>query len=361
MNVRAGQRFHRHIPRATVLACAAALACATGPAVAEPAPDTPLAAGALAAARPAEDGSRLLAAAPGPGRVLNLTVHSAAMNRPMTVAVLPAADPAGPAPTLYLLNGVDGGTDTGDWRDGSNWLTKTDVADFFADKQVNVVIPIGGGGSFFTDWRADDPVHGRQRWTTFLTRELPPVVDSAFHGTGANVLAGLSMASTSVFQLALAAPGLFRGIGAYSGCVRTSDPMGQLMVDAIVTGRMGNTLNMWGPPSDPAWAANDPYLHAAELRGTAVYVASGNGAPGPLDTLDGPGIHANPAKLVDQLVIGGILDAIAGRCTVQLRDRLRELDIPATVDLRDNGTHSWGYWEQDLHNSWPVLAAALDR
>ncbi|BCK54699.1 alpha/beta hydrolase [Nocardia wallacei] len=361
MRVRARQRSVRrgHARRLAVLCCATALTCTTGPAVADPAPDVPVAVRALAAAEPAADGSRLLTAVQGPGRVVDLTVHSAAMGRPLTVEVLPAVDGSRPAPTLYLLNGVDGGTDTGDWREGSNWLTKTDVAEFFADKQVTVVVPIGGAGSFFADWRADDPVHGRQRWTTFLTRELPPVIDSAFHGSGANAIAGLSMASISVFQLALAAPGLFRAIGSYSGCARTSDPMGQVMVDAIVTARRGNTLNMWGPPTDPAWAANDPYLRAAELRGTAIYVASGNGAPGPLDTLDGPGIHANPVKLIDQLVIGGLLDAVAGRCTAQLRDRLRELDIPATFDLRPNGTHSWGYWQQDLHNSWPVLGAAL--
>ncbi|MBF6169909.1 alpha/beta hydrolase [Nocardia blacklockiae] len=338
---------------------AAVSVCATGPVAAEPAPDAPLPLRASAAARPADDGSRLVGVTQGPGRVLDLTVHSAAMNRDLAVEVLPAVDDSRPAPTLYLLNGVDGGTDTGDWRDGSNWLTKTDVADFFADKQVTVVIPIGGAGSFFADWRADDPVHGRQRWTTFLTRELPAVIDSAFLGTGANAIAGLSMASISVFQLAMAAPGLFRAVGSYSGCARTSDPMGQAMVDAIVTARRGNTLNMWGPPTDPAWAANDPYLHADRLRGTALYVASGNGLPGPLDTLDGPGVNANPVKLVDQLVVGGLLDAVAGRCTLQLRDRLRELDIPATFDLRPNGTHSWGYWQQDLHNSWPLLSAAL--
>jgi diacylglycerol O-acyltransferase/trehalose O-mycolyltransferase len=23
------------------------------------------------------------------------------------------------------------------------------------------------------------------------------------------------------------------------------------------------------------------------------------------------------------------------------------------------GTHSWGYWEDDLHNSWPMLARSM--
>lgn len=347
--------------RATVLLCTALLVGSSGSTAAEPPTeiDTSIPARVTAATHRASEGARLIAAARGPGRILDLSVYSAAMDRVVPVAVLPAQDISRPAPTLYLLNGVDGGTDTGLWGEGSNWLTKTDIDRFFADKQVTVVIPIGGAGSLFADWQADDPILGRQRWTTFLTGELPPIIDSGFDGTGANALAGLSMASSAVFRLALAAPGRYRAIGSYSGCVRTSDPAGQLMVDAIVASRRGDPLNMWGPPTDPAWAWNDPYLRAAELRGIAIYVATGTGQPGQFDTLAGPGINGNPVKLVDQLVIGGILDTVTSACTRQLRDRFRELDIPAVFDERSTGTHSWGYWQQDLHNSWPMFAAAL--
>ncbi|MBF6208718.1 esterase family protein, partial [Streptomyces gardneri] len=121
----------------------------------------------------------------------------------------------------------------------------------------------------------------------------------------------------------------------------------------------GNVVNMWGPPTDPAWAANDPYLHADKLRGTAIYVSTGTGAPGAHDTLDGAGIEHHPGKLFDQLLIGGVLETFADHCTRQLRDRLGELNIPAIFELRDNGTHSWSYWQEDLHSSWPVFAAAL--
>ncbi|WP_228001054.1 alpha/beta hydrolase [Nocardia australiensis] len=312
-------------------------------------------------AQPAPNGSRLVTAVQGPGRVLDLTVHSEAMAAPVSVEILPAADSSKPAPTLYLLNGVDGGGSVEGWQGGDNWLTKTDIEEFFADKQVNVVIPIGGRGSYYTDWRAEDPVLGRQQWASFLTRELPPIIDSGFRGTGANAIAGLSMAGAAVFQLALAAPGLYRGIGSYSGCARTSDPRGQAMVDIVVGGKGGNTVNMWGPPDDPAWAANDPYLHADKFRGIAIYVATGSGRAGPLDALDGPGVHSDPVKLTDQVVLGGALDSVASGCTRQLQDRFRELAVPATFDFRDTGTHSWGYWQQDLHNSWSVLGAALDK
>lgn len=307
----------------------------------------------LSAARAAPDDSRLLTADDTGDRSLTLRVHSTAMAADITVEVLRAPDGSAPAPVLYLLNGAGGGSDA------SSWPAQTDIADFFADKQVTVVTPMGGNGSYFTDWHADDPVLGRQRWTTFLTRELPPIIDSALNGNGANAIAGISMAGTSVFQLALAAPGRYRAIGAYSGCARTSDPAGQLFVDAVVLRWHGDPANMWGPPGDPAWTDNDPYLHADGLRGTAIYVSSGTGIPGPLDTLDGPGIHGDAAKLAAQLTDGGVLEAITDQCARALRDRLESLGIPATFALRPTGTHSWGYWQQDLHDSWPLLAKAL--
>ncbi|MFZ2178028.1 MAG: esterase family protein, partial [Rhodococcus sp. (in: high G+C Gram-positive bacteria)] len=32
---------------------------------------------------------------------------------------------------------------------------------------------------------------------------------------------------------------------------------------------------------------------------------------------------------------------------------------PVTADVGAPGTHSWGYWEQDLRKSWPVLARSM--
>ncbi|MFC8046495.1 alpha/beta hydrolase [Nocardia sp. NPDC057353] len=286
---------------------------------------------------------------PGPGRQQQVEVYSAAMDRVVEIAVLPAADPEKPAPTLYLLNGSSGGSD-------GNWIDRTDIAEFFADEQVTVVVVLDGAGSYFTDWRADDPVLGKQRWGTFLTEELPPLIDAEFDGTGANAIAGVSMAGTSVFQLALAAPGFYRAIGSYSGCVRTSDPAGQTIVQAVITTQRGTPANMWGPPTDPAWRANDPFLQADRLRGTAVYVATGTGLPGPRENIADAGDLPN---LLYQLMFGAPLEVVANACTRQLQERLRAANIPATFDLRPTGTHAWSYWQDDLHRSWPMFRAAL--
>ncbi|MGW5310611.1 alpha/beta hydrolase [Nocardia thailandica] len=283
-------------------------------------------------------------------RVADIAVYSAAMDTTVRARVLRAADPAAPAPVLYLLNGANGGT-------GGSWYDETDVARFFAGKQVTVVIPVGGAGSYFTDWQASDPVLGRPLWTTFLTRELPPIVDAAFAGTGANAVAGISMAGTSVFQLAESAPGLYRAIGSYSGCVGTSTPQEQAFVAAVVARYGGNATNMWGPPGGPAWIANDPARRADRLRGTSIYVSTGTGLPGEFDTLAGTGGDA--IQLTWQLLFGSPLEILAHGCALRLRTQLADLDIPATFDLRPTGTHSWGYWQQDPHTSWPQFEQAL--
>ncbi|PXX56371.1 putative esterase [Nocardia tenerifensis] len=131
------------------------------------------------------------------------------------------------------------------------------------------------------------------------------------------------------------------------------------MVAAVVGRWRGNPINMWGPPQDPTWAANDPYLHAEQLRDTTLYISTGTGQPGPLDTLDQT--RGDAGKLAGQLTSGAVLEAITNACTAQLRERLQQLGIPATFDFHPTGTHSWGYWQRDLHNSWPLFEAALNR
>lgn len=290
----------------------------------------------------------------GPHGVRYLRVRSAAMRTDMQVRVLPARDPATPHPTLYLLNGAQGGFND------SSWFDQTDIVDFFSDKNVTVVVPMGGTASYFADWIRDDPVLGHQKWATYLTRELPPLMDSTFGGNGRNALAGISMAGTSVLQLAEQNPGLYRAVGAYSGCAMTADPMGQAYVRLTVARGGGNADNLWGVASDPRWRENDPYINAERLRGTSLFVSASTGQPGQYDTISGPGIDGNIGELVSRIGVGAVIETAVRRCTVALRSRLTSLDIPATFRLPPAGTHSWPYWQDSLHASWPQFARALD-
>lgn len=289
-------------------------------------------------------------------REIVLNVYSASMDEVFPVEVILAADRSEPRPVLYLLNGAGGGEDTATWK------RQTDLLEFFEDKNTHVVTPIGGAWSYYTDWVNDDPNLGTNKWQTFLNHELPPLIEEELDTNGGRALAAISMSATSVFNLAIEKPGFYDGVAAYSGCVQSSDPIGQQFIKTVVEvwGGADNVENMWGPLDGPGWVENDPYVQAEKLRGTKIYMSTGNGLPGyPNDTPDNPRMQDGRASLPDQIIVGGVIEAATNYCTANMARRLDELGIPATVDFRPNGTHSWGYWQDDLHKSWPFLADAL--
>ncbi|WP_372477361.1 alpha/beta hydrolase [Nocardia australiensis] len=300
------------------------------------------------------NGSRITKAEYKDDRSIRLSVYSAAMDKTIPVDVQRPADASVPRPTLYLLNGAGGG------QDDASWVAKTDALNFLSDKNANIVQPIGGKWSYYTDWIQDDPALGRNKWKTFFTEELPPLIDGALGTNGVNAIAGLSTSGTTVLALPIAKPGLYKAAAAYSGCAQTSDPVGAQFVKLTVeTWGGGNTDNMWGPEGSPEWAANDPYVNAESLRGVDLYVSSGNGLPGQYDTLNGEYALPGAYGLANQILIGGVIEAGTNYCTHNLQNKLNQLGIPATFNFRDSGTHSWGYWNDELRNSWPTLAKGM--
>ncbi|MFC4375910.1 alpha/beta hydrolase [Nocardia halotolerans] len=287
------------------------------------------------------------------GRTWHLKVYSEAMKKDITIDVQRPVDESQPAPNFYMLNGLDAGEGT------ASWAAQTNALDFLADKQVNVIQPIGGRGSYYADWKREDPKLGLNKWKTFFTEELPPLLDETLNSTGLNALAGLSTSGTSVLQLAEAKPGLFKSVAAYSGCAQIADPLGKQAVKfSVETWAGGDTENMYGPDNDPAWAENDPVINAEKLRGTNLYISSGSGMPSNADVeyyLNGaPG----PMGVVN-LGLGVGIEAATNACSQNLKAKLDSLNIPATYQFTPMGTHYWPYWEQALHESWPLLAEGM--
>ncbi len=283
-----------------------------------------------------------------PGKLRAAYVYSAAMRRTIKVQ-LAGAESSSRRPTLYLLGGL-GEQDPAN----SIWNIKTPVGAFFADKDVNVVLPIAGNGSMYTDWQRDDPKLGRYRWETFLTKELPPLIEKRFAGNGRRGIAGLSMGAGAAMVLAARNPRFYHVVASYSGCF-TTEGAGQAYPRGIVRAFGGNPDNMWGPPADPGWAAHDVIERAANLRGTVLYVSTGTGRPGPYDAPGYPG-NDNP---LDRQVVGGGIEFGTYLCTRQLKSRLAALRIPATIRVIDPGTHSWPSWIDQQRESWPVIKRGL--
>ncbi|KZM69394.1 alpha/beta hydrolase [Nocardia terpenica] len=272
-----------------------------------------------------------------------LFIESAAMDRVIQVQVLHPAG-GGARPSYYLLDGLDPG------QQQSTWTNATDAESFFAGKDVNVVLPLGGQASYYTDWQGDDPRFGRYRWETFLTRELPPIIDATFAGNGVNAIGGLSMGGIAAYVLAARNPDLYRAVAGYSACPDLGMAQGAIMFS--IANRGGDPGNMWGPPGSPAWAEHDPARMIDRLRGKTLYLSTGTGIPGPHEAEIKP-------QLPENIFFGGPIEAGVDACTTAFEQRLRAANIPARIDRNPVGTHSWSYWGDMLHASWPTLGPAL--
>lgn len=281
---------------------------------------------------------------------VDLTVESAAMNGSVPVTVLSPGG-SGPRPTVYLLDGADGGDKV------SDWITKGGAESFFAGRNVNVVLPAGGAGSFYTNWEKPDKKLGKPQWETFLTQELPPVIDAKFSGSGRNAVMGLSMGGQSAFALATRHPKLYRGVASMSGCPRVSGQANEAYVRATVAKSGANADNMWGAPGSKDWVQHDPAHKLDALRGKALYISSGSGAVGPLDLAAKRDPKDGPENA--QIAAGSALEVGANRCSLEFATLLRANDIPFTSGFRLIGTHSWDYWKRDLPEAWNAIAPSL--
>ncbi len=279
-------------------------------------------------------------------RRLRVFVKSPAMERTVQVQLLLPADRSKPRPTVYMLDGRSA------VKDSNNWIERAGAVDFFADKPVNVVLTVGGPAGYYTDWQRTDPVLGNNQWETFLTRELPPLIDATFEGNGRDAIEGVSMGAEAAMMLVMRNPGVYRAVAAHSGCYAMGSDLGQAQARAVVRTYGGDPNNMFGNEEDPDWLAHDVMTHADSLRGAAIFLSAASGLPGPYDT---PGHPDYPTSIS----FGGPLEAAANACTMALADRLERMRIPATTDLRPVGTHSWPYWADELPRAWPTLAQAL--
>ncbi|MCP2318447.1 S-formylglutathione hydrolase FrmB [Nocardia amikacinitolerans] len=283
-------------------------------------------------------------------RRVALWVHSPSMGTPVQVQLLLARDwnsrPDARFPVLFMLDGLRA------TEDESGWTKDAGAAGFYADKNVTVVLPVGGQSSFYSDWL--QPNNGKNyKWETFLTKELPPLLESQWRATAVRGMAGLSMGGTAAMFLAGRNPGFVRYAASYSGFLTTTTlGMPQAIEFAMRDAGGFDSAAMWGPPTSPEWENHDPYVLADRLKGTSIYVSSGSGATGPFDQASGiPGVSTNYA--------GMGLEILSRLTSQNFVTKLAELSIPAQVNYRPSGTHSWPYWDFEMRQSWTQAAAAL--
>jgi S-formylglutathione hydrolase FrmB len=298
----------------------------------------PLLSTPVAAAEPAPGGANITGIEHVTDRWDKVSVYSPSMNKVIVNDVFKA--PKSGAPTFYLLPGIDGGDDIaggGIAPGGKAWFGMTDIQGFFATKNVNVVSPLGGEFSWFTDWIADPS----KQYQTYMTRELPPLINAQYKANGRNAVGGLSSTGGTAVDYAVQAPGLFKAVGSYSGFLTPADNSQQVGFTLMSGGASADA--MWGPGGGPLWVAHDPSKNVGKLKGTAVYVAASGGGVGGVDRLP-EGFGPN--------ITGGIVEGIVADSTRTFADAAAAAGVPVTYIVRPEGSHTWGLFESEMQESW---------
>jgi S-formylglutathione hydrolase FrmB len=270
-------------------------------------------------------------------RTWDLLVDSPAVGRAVTVRLLlPTRFDAAPAqrwPVLYLFHGC--------CDSYVAWTRSTDVAALTRPLDVLVAMPEGGDVGFYSDWRSGPG------WEAFHTGELPALLAAEYRAGDRAVVAGLSMGGLGALGYAARHPGRYAAAASFSGIAHTRlSPAVTQDYLGLLQAYGADPLALWGDPAAdaPNWEQHNPYDLVPALRGTPLFVSAGDGRLGPLDP---------PGTAADEI------ETSIGAQNRALAHRLRDEGVDAQVDLSGAGTHSWGYWQRELHEAWPLLAAAL--
>lgn len=330
-------RMPRRPRRRAAALAAALLALMTILTVGLPAGRLPAAVAARAGGDPPGGAAVVVAEERAGPRLVDLTIQSPALGRTAKVRLL---TPDGWEdrgrhdrwPVLYLLHGA------GD--NHTTWTTDSDVEELPALRDVLVVMPDAEIG-YYTNWW-NQGAGGPPRWETFHLEELRGILERDYGAGERRVAAGLSMGGFGAVSYAARRPGMFLAAASYSGPVHPLHPS----FLAAFPEDNPEALALWGHPvaQRDVWEAHDPFVLAERLKGIPVFLASGDGSPGPLDAPD------EPADAVETM-----LDEL----NHALADRLQAVGVRVTTDFYGPGTHSPRYWERELHRSLPMLLCAL--
>lgn len=200
------------------------------------------------------------------------TVTSPSMKREVIVHVQ-ASQSGKPAPMLYLLDGIDAPAPPGLIGSGG-------VDGSLGDENVTVVMPTQARGSMFYDWQEEDENLGLNKWETFLTEELPEVIESHedIDFNGKRAVGGVSMGASGALNLINRNPEMFDAAIGISGCYSNSDPVGEQTQNIIVSSRGGSVENMVGEKGSQAWKDHDVAADVSALTDKTIYLSAATGA-----------------------------------------------------------------------------------
>ncbi|MFW0788861.1 alpha/beta hydrolase [Gordonia sp. CPCC 205333] len=228
-------------------------------------------------------------------------------------------------------------------NDMSGWRHNTRIQNM-ADHGVNVIEPVGGLGSFYTNWDKASKlskVKYRYRWTCRLdtiVRELD-ARGLAVGKWGKYALMGISMGGNAAMIYAVNHRKRISHAFSMSGYLNLSAPsmregIRAALVDAGVQAGVGplDADSMWGPPWSKRWLDNDPFLQTQRMKGMKLRIGASTGLWGVHDREPVSAVKGTPLELL----------ALAQTRAFEVSALRAGVDVSS--DYPTQGTHDWGYW-----------------
>jgi S-formylglutathione hydrolase FrmB len=341
---------------AVALAALASVAVPAEPVAAMPAPAPPLPA-------PSSNGITLQSWSPvnpfqsaSVPRLIDATMTTPAIFKagtnptidPVTVTIkvrilVPAGyqtDPTTPYPVLYLLHG--GGDDASAWADKGNVRNVVTASPF----RGIVVMPDGGRAGWYSDWFGETDGRFSPQWETFHVNQLIPWIDANFNtlaNRSGRAIAGLSMGGLGTLMYSARHTDLFSAVGSFSGGTDIEPAEAQAIVD--------RTMWVLGAATGSHGVLDGNYrvTGTVEERMTTVFGPSGGwDEKNPMQMA----ASYNAYDMNFGLYAGQSDDPDEGEHNIgvsndDFHQALNENDVVHRY-CTGTGTHSWGFWEEDL-------------
>lgn len=240
--------------------------------------------------------------------------------------------------TVIALDGLRATSDMSGWRHDTR-------IQGLANSGVNVVEPVGGLASFYTNWERASPgnkIRYRYQWTCRLDRiiEALDARSLAVGPWGKYAMMGISMGGGSAMVYGAYHRARISHVFSMSGYVNLSAPLMReaikvSLIDAGVAAGVGpfDADAMWGAPWSSRWEANDALVQLPRMRGMKIRVAAGSAAWGRYNTDAVNSVKGTPLEMV----------SLAQSRSFEVAASLQ--GIPISTDFPNVGTHTWGYWE----------------
>ena len=224
-------------------------------------------------------------------------------------------------PVLYLLHGWDGHY--------TDWLTRTNVADYDVQYRMIIVMPEGNDS-----WYVDGAAGINDKYESYILKELMPDVDTRYRTIQSRygrAVAGLSMGGYGAIKLGLKYPATFAFAGSVSGAFGvtryTEKEMGGANLEPF--------MKTFGPVGSETRKANDVFEITRGV--SAARVASLPYFYFDCGTEDAAQ-HFLPNRELSELFL-----------EKKIPHEYRELP----------GNHSWQYWDQQIPVVLQIAAEKL--